>query len=75
MRLSLFSRALLTLVVTFALFAFLAFAAVVQFALIPVADRSTQDLSALMLLATDTLAHLGPAGPAQPGLGALAAER
>ncbi len=60
MRLSLFSRALLTLVVTFGLFAFLAFAAVVQFALIPVADRSTQDLSALMLLATDTLAHLDP---------------
>ena len=58
MRLSLFSRALLTLVVTFGLFAFLAFAAVVQFALIPVADRSTQDLTALMLLATDTLAHL-----------------
>ena len=60
MRLSLFSRALLTLVVTFGLFAFLAFAAVVQFALIPVADRSTQDLTALMLLATDTLAHLDP---------------
>ncbi|MFZ1537088.1 MAG: ATP-binding protein [Chromatiaceae bacterium] len=60
MRLSLFSRALLTLVVTFGLFAFLAFTAVVQFALIPVADRSTQDLSALMLLATDTLAHLAP---------------
>lgn len=60
MRLSLFSRALLTLVVTFGLFAFLAFTAVVQFALIPVADRSTQDLTALMLLATDTLAHLAP---------------
>ncbi len=60
MRLSLFSRALLTLIATFGLFAFLALTAVVQFALIPVADRSTQDLSALMLLATDTLAHLDP---------------
>lgn len=58
MRLSLFSRALLTLIITFGLFAFLAFASVVQFALVPVADRGTRDLAALMLLATDTLAHL-----------------
>lgn len=58
MRLSLFSRALLTLIVTFGLFAFLAFATVVQFALVPVADRGTRDLAALMVLATETLAHL-----------------
>ena len=60
MPLSLFSRALVTLIVTFGLFAFLAFAAVVQFALAPVVDRSTQDLSALMLLATRALGHLEP---------------
>lgn len=58
MRLSLFTRALLTLIITFGLFAFLAFATVVQFALLPVADRGTRDLAALMVLATGTLAQL-----------------
>ncbi len=58
MRLSLFTRALLTLIITFGLFAFLAFATVVQFALVPVADRGTRDLAALMMLATGSLAQL-----------------
>jgi two-component system osmolarity sensor histidine kinase EnvZ len=61
MRLSLFIRALITLILSFGLFALLAFATVVQFALVPVADRGTRDLAALMVLATKTLARIDEA--------------
>ncbi len=60
MSLSLFSRAMLTLIGTFGLFAFLAFLVVVEFALVPVADRATRDLSSLMLMAAETMTHLDP---------------
>jgi two-component system osmolarity sensor histidine kinase EnvZ len=55
---SLFGRAVLTLVVTFGLFAAMTFATIVQYALIPVANRSTQDLAAFMLLSSRTLVQL-----------------
>jgi two-component system osmolarity sensor histidine kinase EnvZ len=55
---SLFGRAVLTLVVTFGLFAAMTFVTVVQYALIPVADRSTRDLAAFMVLSTRTLVQL-----------------
>jgi two-component system osmolarity sensor histidine kinase EnvZ len=57
---SLFGRAVLTLVVTFGLFAVMTFVTVVQYALIPVADRSTQDLAAFMVLSSRTLVQLRP---------------
>ena len=57
---SLFGRALLTLIVTFGLFAVMTVFTVVQYALIPVANRSTQDLAAFMLLSTRTLVQLSP---------------
>ncbi|MEA3276750.1 MAG: ATP-binding protein [Pseudomonadota bacterium] len=57
---SLFSRALLTLVFTFGLFALLTFSSIVYYALAPVADRSTQDLAGFMVLSTRTLVQLPP---------------
>lgn len=55
---SLFGRALLTLVFTFGLFALLTFAVIVYYALLPVAERSTQDLAAFMVLSARTLVQL-----------------
>jgi len=55
---SLFTRALVTLVITFGLFALLTFGAIVQLALVPVAERSTQDLAAFMVLSARTLLQL-----------------
>lgn len=57
---SLFSRVLLTLVLTFGSFALITFAAVVYYALFPVVQRSTADLAALMELSARTLAQLPP---------------
>jgi two-component system osmolarity sensor histidine kinase EnvZ len=57
---SLFSRAVVTLTVTFGLFALITFFAVVQYGLVPVADRSTRDLASLMLLSIRTLTRLSP---------------
>ncbi len=57
---TLFGRALLTLVFTFGLFALLTFAAVVYYALVPVADRSSQDMAAFMVLSARTLVQLPP---------------
>jgi two-component system osmolarity sensor histidine kinase EnvZ len=57
---SLFGRAVLTLAVTFGLFAAMTFFTVLQYALIPVANRSTQDLAAFMLLSSRTLVQLPP---------------
>jgi two-component system osmolarity sensor histidine kinase EnvZ len=58
---SLFSRALLTLVLTFGSFALVTFVAIVHYALFPVAERATGDLAALMDLSARTLAKLPPA--------------
>jgi len=57
---SLFGRALLTLVFTFGLFALFTFGAIVYYALIPVAERSTQDLAGFMVLTSRTLVQLPP---------------
>jgi two-component system osmolarity sensor histidine kinase EnvZ len=57
---SLFGRALLTLAFTFGLFALFTFAAIVYYALVPVAERSTQDLAAFMVLSSRTLVQLPP---------------
>lgn len=55
---SLFSRVLLTLVLTFGSFAVITFAAVVHYALAPVVQRSTADLAAFMELSARTLVQL-----------------
>lgn len=55
---SLFTRVLLTLVFTFGLFALLTVSAIVYYALVPVAQRSTQDLAAFMVLSARTLVQL-----------------
>ncbi len=55
---SLFARVLLTLVLTFGSFALVTFATVVYYALIPVVQRSTADLAALMELSARTLVQL-----------------
>lgn len=55
---SLFGRVLLTLVLTFGSFAVVAFATVVYYALMPVVQRSTTDLAALMELSARTLVQL-----------------
>jgi two-component system osmolarity sensor histidine kinase EnvZ len=55
---SLFGRAVLTLVFTFGLFALLTFGAVVHYALAPVAQRSTEDLAAFMVLSARSLVQL-----------------
>lgn len=57
---SLFSRVLLTLVLTFGSFAVITFAAIVYYALFPVVQRSTADVAALMELSARTLAQLPP---------------
>jgi two-component system osmolarity sensor histidine kinase EnvZ len=57
---SLFARALLTLVLAFGLFAILTFGSVVYYALIPVAERSAEDLAAFMVLSSRTLVQLPP---------------
>jgi two-component system osmolarity sensor histidine kinase EnvZ len=56
---TLFGRSVLTLVFTFGLFALITFLTVVNYALLPVAERSTQDLAAFMVLSTRTLVQLG----------------
>jgi two-component system osmolarity sensor histidine kinase EnvZ len=55
---SLFGRAVLTLVFTFGLFALVTFGAVVYYALAPVAQRSTEDLAAFMVLSARSLVQL-----------------
>ncbi|EIC21856.1 ATP-binding protein [Thiorhodovibrio frisius] len=55
---SLFSRALLTLVLTFGSFALVTFVAIVHYALSPVVQRATSDLAALMDLSARTLVKL-----------------
>jgi two-component system osmolarity sensor histidine kinase EnvZ len=55
---SLFTRVLVTLVITFGLFALLTFGSVVYFALVPVAERSTRDLAAFMVLSARTVVQL-----------------
>lgn len=57
---SLFSRALLTLVLTFGSFALVTFFAIVHYALFPVVERATSDLAALMDLSARTLVKLPP---------------
>jgi len=57
---SLFSRALLTLILTFGSFAVTTFAAVVYYALFPVVQRSTADLAGFMELSARTLVQLPP---------------
>ncbi|MBN2887582.1 MAG: HAMP domain-containing protein [Chromatiaceae bacterium] len=59
---SLFGRALLTLILTFGLFAAGTFTAMVQFALAPVSQRSAADLASIMVLSARTLSQLPPAG-------------
>ena len=58
--LSLFGRAVVTLIFTFGLFALATFYAIVHYALVPVAARSAADLSALMVLGARTLVALPP---------------
>jgi two-component system osmolarity sensor histidine kinase EnvZ len=55
---SLFSRALLTLVLTFGSFALVTFFAILHYALFPVVERATSDLAALMDLSARTLVKL-----------------
>jgi two-component system osmolarity sensor histidine kinase EnvZ len=55
---SLFSRVLLTLVLTFGSFAGITFGAVIYYALFPVVKRSTMDLAAFMELSARTLVQL-----------------
>ena len=55
---SLFSRVLLTLVLTFGSFAILTFTAVIYYALFPVVKRSTTDLAAFMELSARTMVQL-----------------
>lgn len=57
---SLFGRALLILGITFGSFAVLTFLIVVQSALVPVAERATRDLAALMTITAQTLVQLAP---------------
>lgn len=58
--LSLFGRAVITLIFTFGLFALATFYAIVHYALAPVAMRSAADLAALMVLSARTLVALPP---------------
>jgi two-component system, OmpR family, osmolarity sensor histidine kinase EnvZ len=58
--LSLFGRAVVTLIFTFGLFALATFYAIVHYALVPVAARSAADLAALMVLGARTLVALPP---------------
>jgi two-component system osmolarity sensor histidine kinase EnvZ len=58
--LSLFGRAVITLVFTFGLFALATFYSIVHYALQPVADRSAADLAAMMVLSSRTLVQLPP---------------
>jgi len=58
--LSLFARAVVTLIFTFGLFAVATSFAIVHYALQPVAARSAADLAAMMVLTARTLAQLPP---------------
>lgn len=55
---SLFSRVLLTLVLTFGSFALITFVAIIYYALFPVVKRSTTDLAAFMELSARTVVQL-----------------
>ena len=55
---TLFARALITLIATFGIFTVLTFVAIVNYALAPVAKRSAEDFTSLMLLSTRTLVQL-----------------
>ncbi|MFE8033326.1 ATP-binding protein [Thiohalocapsa marina] len=57
---TIFGRVLLTLVLSFGAFAVTTVAAIVHYALIPVVQRSTEDLAALMELSAHTLVQLPP---------------
>lgn len=57
---TLFGRALLTLILTFGLFALVTFGALVFYALLPVAQRSAADLASIMVLSARTLHQLPP---------------
>jgi two-component system, OmpR family, osmolarity sensor histidine kinase EnvZ len=56
--LSLFGRALITLVFTFGFFALITFYSIVHYALYPIAQRSAADLAAMMVLSSRTLVQL-----------------
>jgi two-component system osmolarity sensor histidine kinase EnvZ len=58
--LSLFARAVITLVFTFSLFALATAYAILHFALYPVSSRSAADLAAMMVLGSRTLVALPP---------------
>jgi two-component system osmolarity sensor histidine kinase EnvZ len=58
--LSLFARAVITLVFTFGLFAVATSYAIVHYALHPVSSRSAADLAAMMVLSSRTLVQLPP---------------
>lgn len=57
---TLFGRALLTLIITFGLFALVTFSAILYYALVPVAQRSAVDLASIMVLSARTLQQLPP---------------
>ncbi|NCA69549.1 MAG: HAMP domain-containing protein [Sphingobacteriia bacterium] len=57
---SLFGRALVTLILAFGLYGAVSLAAVVYYALNPVAQRSASDLAAIMALSARTLQQLAP---------------
>ncbi|MFD2112383.1 ATP-binding protein [Thiorhodococcus fuscus] len=57
---TLFGRALLTLIVTFGLYAIITFGVIATYALVPVAQRSATDLASIMVLAARTLQQLPP---------------
>ncbi|MBK1721223.1 ATP-binding protein [Thiocystis violacea] len=57
---TLFGRALLTLIFTFGVFALVTSAALVFYALIPLAQRSASDLASIMVLSARTLRQLPP---------------
>ena len=58
--LSLFARAVITLVFTFGVFAVATSYAIVHYALYPVSSRSAADLAAMMVLSSRTLVQLPP---------------
>ncbi len=58
--LSLFARAVITLVFTFGIFALATSFAIVHYALYPVSSRSAADLAAMMVLSSRTLVQLPP---------------
>jgi two-component system osmolarity sensor histidine kinase EnvZ len=58
---TLFGRALLTLILTFGIFALVTFGVIIFYALRPVAQRSAADLASIMVLSARTLQQLPPA--------------